>query len=106
MYADVLTELGLLGDSKYQGTLEFLEQRGHPLFNRVEYQILDPELVTTNMEDMYDIYMAIKASSEPKYRVKSPLCNYCAFKSLCDLDRSNPTVAERQILINKIQENS
>lgn len=105
MYADTLAELGLLGDSKYQATLDYLEQRGHPLFNRVEYQILDPELVSTNMEDMYDIYMAIKAEpNSHRYRNKSPLCNYCAFKSLCDLDRSNPTTAERQILINKIQE--
>jgi CRISPR/Cas system-associated exonuclease Cas4 (RecB family) len=107
MYADVLGELGLLGDAKYQGTLDYLEQRGHPLFNRVSYQILDPELVSTNIEDMYDTYLAIKKEpNSHRYRVKSPLCNYCAFKSLCDLDRSNPTTAERQILINKIQENS
>ncbi len=103
MYEEVLATMNLLGDAKFQPVLEYLIERGHPLFNRVTYQILDPELVSTNMQDMYETYLAIRQDNLPTFRVKSPLCNYCSFKSLCDLDRINPSVAERQILLNNIQ---
>lgn len=111
-YFDVLSSMGLETEKEYQPTLEYLKQRGHPLFNRITAQVLDPNMVDTNAQDMINTYKTIKEQSEKTkqyasgnaYRVRGPLCKYCAYQDLCEYDMHAMTEAERRIYIEKIQE--
>ena len=103
-YYDYLCDLGLEKESMYQDVLEWLKQRGHPLFNRITYQILDPQIIDANIVDMYDTYNVMK-NTEIKYRVRGPLCNWCPFKELCELDMLNPSDIDRDVIKNKIISN-
>jgi len=101
-YYEYLEGMGLEDDKYYQDVLKWMEDRGHPLFNRVTHQILDINPIDTNLDDMYRTYHAAK-NPENTYRVRGPLCNYCAFKELCDLDMYNPNEVDRNAIIDKIK---
>jgi len=103
-YYEYLESIGLEDDKLFKEVLEYLEQRGHPLFNRVTHQILDPNQIDTNITDMWNTYEAMK-SLTINYRVRGPLCNWCPFKELCELDMFNPTEVDRDVLKQKIISN-
>ena len=100
-FYDYLASIGIEDDPKYQEILDYLEERGHPLFNRVTFQVLDINMIDTNIEDLYATYHAAK-NPENKYRVRGPLCNYCGFKELCKLDMFNPNDVDRNAIKDKI----
>lgn len=111
-YYDALCQQGLETEKEYQSTLDYLKTRGHPLFNRVKAQVLDPTVVDSNAKDLLATYHAIKNSQDASitpdktYRIKGPLCNYCAYKELCEQEMHALTTAERNILIEKISKNN
>jgi hypothetical protein len=103
-YYDALSEQGLEKESEYQPVLQYLEERGHPLFRRTTVQILDDSLVASNADELLKTYQCAK-DTDRVYRIKGPLCNYCAYKELCRLDMSSPSQASREIIIEKITGN-
>lgn len=104
-YYDLLCTMGLETNAEYRNTLEYLQQRGHPLFRRVTAQVLDATLTDHNAVDMMNTYKAIKNSMEQgcSYRVKGPLCNYCDYKDLCMHDMHGISELDRQIFIDQIK---
>lgn len=102
-YYDALAERGLDKEPEYQSILEYLQERGHPLFRRTTVQVLDDALINSNAQEILDTYHSAK--TQVNYRVKGPLCNYCAYNELCKLDRTCPSEASREIIIEKIQNN-
>jgi hypothetical protein len=96
-----LCEMGLDDAPEYQGVLEYLQKRGHPLFKRTRCQLLDQAMLSSNIEDLYDAYKGCKSGG--KQRVRGPLCEYCAYKQLCELDFYMPTPDDRKIIIDKIK---
>lgn len=108
-YLDLLTSMGLDTEREYQPILEYLRERGHPLFNRVTAQVLDPAMVDANAKDMINTYEIIKASLDGldnTYRVRGPLCKYCPYQMLCEYDMHGVTQEERRIFIEEISKNS
>ncbi len=103
-YYDYLASRGLETEKEFQAVLDWLQSRGHPLFRRVRCQVLDQNIIASNAQDLLDTYHSAK--TQVAYRVKGPLCNYCAYKELCQLDYSCPAPAERQMLIEKISKNN
>lgn len=103
-YLNKLMELGLDGAPEYQGVLDYLEKRGHPLFKRTRCQLLDQNILSSNIDDLYNTYKAAKAGG--KQRVRGPLCDYCAYQDLCNLDFYLPDPESRQIMIEKIKKGS
>lgn len=99
-YYDALAQRGLETEKEFQPILEWLQQRGHPLFRRVRCQVLDQNIIASNAQDLLDTYHSAK--TQVAYRVKGPLCNYCPYKELCQLDYSCPSTNERQMIIDKI----
>lgn len=99
-YYDELASRGLETEKEFQPILEWLQQRGHPLFKRTRCQVLDQNIVAANAQDLLDTYHTAK--TQVPYRVKGPLCNYCEYKELCQLDYSCPSTADRNMLIQKI----
>lgn len=102
-YYEALAERGLETESEYQPILEYLEDRGHPLFRRITVQVLDDKLVENNAQEVLNTYKASKSGAD--YRVKGPLCKYCAYNELCKLDCMSPSEASREMIIEKIQSN-
>lgn len=103
-YYDCLAEMGLETDKEFQPILDYLKQRGHPLFNRVTCQVLNRNVISTNAQDILEVYDVAKTNIV-KYKVHGPLCNYCAYKELCELDNTMPDTQSRQAIITKIQNN-
>lgn len=103
-YYDTLCTMGLEKNKEYINVLEFLQNRGDPMFNRVSAQLLDPQIVSSNMTDVDDTYENIK-KCDSKYRIRGPLCNYCSYKELCKLDMMNASDSLREVEINKIKTN-
>ena len=103
-YYDYLASRGLETEKEFQPILEWLQQRGHPLFRRVRCQVLDQNIIASNAQDLIDTYHSAK--TQVTYRVKGPLCNYCPYKELCQLDYSCPSTQERQMIIEKISKNN
>lgn len=106
-YLDVLTSMGLDTEKEYQPILDYLRERGHPLFNRVTAQVLDSSVIDTNAQDMLNTYYTIKNQIDPSigvnsYRVRGPLCKYCAYQHLCDYDMHGMTMAEREIIVDEL----
>jgi hypothetical protein len=99
-YYEILSEMGLERDREFQPVLDWLSQRGHPLFNRIKVQVLDQNFVATNAQDLLDTYHTCKNGVQ--YRVTGPLCNYCQYKELCHLDYSHPSEMERDILKQRL----
>lgn len=112
-YLDLLTQLNLDTAPEYKHVLEYLKERGHPLFNRVTAQVLDPAMISSNAQDMLNTYSNIKhqidslqsTGFDSSYRVRGPLCKYCAYHSLCEYDMHGMTQAERQIIIEDLLKN-
>ena len=100
-YLNKLQEMELDDAPEYQGILDYMEKRGHPLFRRTRCQLLDQNLLSSNIQDLYDSYQGCKSGN--KQRVRGPLCNYCAYQDLCNLDCYLPTEEDREIVINKIK---
>ena len=103
-YYNKLCEMGLDSAPEYQAVLDYLEKRGHPLFKRIRVQLLDTNLLDSNIQDLYDSYKGCKSGS--KQRVRGPLCDYCPYQDLCNLDYYNPTPDDRQIIIDKIKKSN
>lgn len=106
-YLDVLTSMGLDTEKEYQPILDYLRERGHPLFNRVTAQVLDSSVIDANAQDMLNTYHTIKNQINPSiginsYRVRGPLCKYCAYQHLCDYDMHGMTIAEREIIVDEL----
>jgi CRISPR/Cas system-associated exonuclease Cas4 (RecB family) len=104
-YLDTLTSMGLDTEREYQPVLDYLRERGHPLFNRVTAQVLDPSVIDANAKDMLNTYYAIRNSMDGldnSYRVRGPLCKYCAYQHLCEYDMHGMTQAEREIIVNEL----
>lgn len=104
-YYNALAERGLETEREFQPILEWLQQRGHPLFKRIRCQILDEALVSANAQEVLETYKAAK--TQVAYRIKGPLCNnnFCPYKELCQLDYLNPSDVDREIIIKKITGN-
>ena len=100
-YYNKLCELGLDSAPEYQPILDYLEKRGHPLFKRTRCQLLDDNMLDANIQDLYDSYKGCKSGN--KQRIHGPLCDYCPFVELCNLDYYNPTPDDRQLIIDKIK---
>jgi len=103
-YYNKLAEMGLDTAPEYQAVLDYLEKRGHPLFKRTQCQLLDPNMLDSNFKDLYDSYKGCKSGN--KQRVRGPLCDYCPYTELCNLDFYSPTEEDREIIINKIRKSS
>ena len=103
-YYNKLAEMGLDTAPEYQAVLDYLEKRGHPLFKRTQCQLLDTNILDSNFKDLYDSYKGCKSGN--KQRVRGPLCDYCPYTELCNLDFYNPTEEDREIIINKIKKSS
>ena len=103
-YYNKLCEMGLDTAPEYQGVLDYLEKRGHPLFKRIRCQLLDTNILDSNIQDLYDSYQGCKSGR--KQRVKGPLCDYCPYKDLCELDSYMPLEEDRQIIIDKIKKSN
>ena len=106
-YLDVLTSMGLDTEKEYQPILDYLRERGHPLFNRVTAQVLDSSVIDANAQDMLNTYHTIKNQIDPSigvnsYRVRGPLCKYCAYQHLCDYDMHGMTMAAREIIVDEL----
>lgn len=106
-YLDTLTSMGLDTEREYQPVLDYLRERGHPLFNRVTVQVLDSAVIDANAEDMLNTYASIKnqmdlCTGNHSYRVRGPLCKYCAYQRLCEYDMHGMTMAERDIIVNEL----
>lgn len=103
-YYNKLCEMGLENEPEYQPVLDFLEKRGHPLFNRTKVQLLDQNILAENIHDIYQTYKAIKTGHDN--RVRGKLCEYCAYQELCNLDFYVPDDTSREMMINKIKKSS
>lgn len=103
-YYNKLCELGLENEPEYQGVLEYLEKRGHPLFCRTKCHLLDQNILASNLDDIAQTYEKIKLQHDN--RVRGKLCEYCAYQELCNLDFYMPDDQDRQMLINKIKKSS
>jgi hypothetical protein len=99
--------MGLDTEREYQPVLDYLKERGHPLFNRVTAQVLDSAVVDANAQDMLNTYYTIKNQMDPSigvnsYRVRGPLCKFCAYQHLCEYDMHGMTMAEREIIVDEL----
>lgn len=99
-YYNKLCEMGLDEAPEYAGILDYMEKRGHPLFKRTRCQLLDQNILSSNIQDLYDTYKGCKSGNSQ--RVRGPLCKFCAYADLCNLDMYLPTDDDREIIINKI----
>lgn len=100
-YYNKLCEMGLDTYKEYQAALEYLSERGHPLFKRVKVQLLNRTILDTNAVDINETYQA--ASTDISFKVKGPLCMYCPFKYLCEQDSYGVDQGTRNMMINNIK---
>ena len=101
-YEDVLMSMGLFHNREYANAIEWLQTRGDPLFRRTRVQLLDRNLISSTLKDIYN---TIEVASDPKvcYRNKGNHCDWCEFRDLCNWDRIDDTDTPlRQTLIDKI----
>lgn len=82
-YYNVLVDLGLEHDPKYENILSFFKERGHPLFRRITVPV--NQLTRQNVYEECAALIKMIEVSEP-YRVKGPLCDYCAYHEICHLE--------------------
>ena len=101
LYRDELERQNLLDDPGYAAVLALLEQRGHPLFNRVLVQLSNRNLLDDNNEEMASLYLG--AALDIKYRIKeTSKCFMCPFRQICEHDQ----YGAGDLLRNKIIENN
>jgi CRISPR/Cas system-associated exonuclease Cas4 (RecB family) len=103
-YYNKLCEMGLESEPEYQAILDYLEKRGHPLFKRTNVQLLDQNILASNIDDISQTYKSIKEGHDN--RVRGKLCEYCPYQELCNLDFYMPDDESREIMINKIKKSS
>lgn len=103
-YYNKLCEMGLDTEPEYAAVLDYLEKRGHPLFKRTKVQLLDQNILASNIEDISQTYQKIKLGHDN--RVRGKLCEFCAYQELCNLDFYMPDEDSRAILINRIKKQS
>lgn len=103
-YRNKLCEMGLENEPEYAAILDYLEKRGHPLFKRTKVQLLDQNILASNIQDIAQTYEKIKLGHDN--RVRGKLCEYCAYQELCNLDFYMPDDDSRAILINKLKKQS
>ncbi len=103
-YRNKLCEMGLENEPEYAAILDYLEKRGHPLFKRTKVQLLDQNILASNIQDIAQTYEKIKLGHDN--RVRGKLCEYCAYQELCNLDFYIPDDDSRAILINKLKKQS
>lgn len=103
-YYNKLCEMGLENEPEYAGVLDYLEKRGHPLFKRTKVQLLDQNILASNIQDIAQTYQKIKLGHDN--RVRGKLCDYCAYQELCNLDFYMPDEDSRAILINKLKKSN
>lgn len=85
LYRDELERQNLLNDPGYAAVLALLEQRGHPLFNRVLIQLSNRNLLDTNQDEINNLYLG--AALDIHYRIKdASKCFLCPFKQICEHD--------------------
>ncbi len=102
LYRAELERQNLLDDPKYARVLEFLEQRGHPLFNRVAVQLSNRDLLDTNEEENQNIYKA--ASLDIKYKLKDKQkCFMCPYRNICMHDELAGGTKSREQLIENMR---
>lgn len=82
-YYEALSLLGLENDDEYRNVLLTLTDRGHPLFRRITVPV-----VKELRDNVYKEYLSVIKAIEPNpaYRVKGPLCAYCPFQTICDME--------------------
>lgn len=100
-YYNTLKVMKLDKAPEYQSILQYLEKRGHPLFNRTTAQLIDRNYVDSTIQDMNDLYK-LCANKDFKPRNKGFLCNQCEYSLLCKLDYCNPSDYDREYCINKL----
>lgn len=100
-YYNALAEMGLENADEYKSILDYLEKRGHPLFQRISYQVVDRSIIESNLMDMKSVYYTTKTGAN--YRNVSMLCQFCPFQDLCNLDKTFPSDQDREILIRNIK---
>lgn len=103
-YRNKLCEMGLENEPEYAAILDYLEKRGHPLFKRTKVQLLDQNILASNIQDIAQTYEKIKLGHDN--RVRGKLCEYCVYQELCNLDFYMPDDDSRAILINKLKKQS
>lgn len=103
-YLNKLCEMGLENEPEYQGVLDYLEKRGHPLFKRTSVQLLDQNILASNLEDIAQSYAACKSGKDN--RIRGKLCEYCPYQELCNLDFYMPDDESRAMMINKIKKSN
>lgn len=102
LYRAELERQGLLDDPKYQNVLQRIQERGHPLFNRVRVQLNNRYLLQNNEEEMNGLYVG--ASIDQKYRIKERgKCFLCPFRRICELDEYGGDSLNREKLIELLQ---
>lgn len=101
-YYNTLCSMGLDTMPEYKNILQYLEERGHPLFNRVRCQLLTRDAIKSNLDDMYNTYKAMRLTQNTPYRAKDFMCKYCQFNKLCVVDMLNPDETYRQTILQKL----
>jgi CRISPR/Cas system-associated exonuclease Cas4 (RecB family) len=99
-YLNKLKSMGLDKEPEYMYVLDALEARGHPLFRRTTAEIVSELLVNSNLDDMKGFYELSKQDIHSRNR--GSLCNYCAFKDLCNIDMLKPDEASRKIYTDRL----
>jgi len=102
-YLDALQQQNLETAPEYQAILDYLCKRGHPLFNRISIQLVDPNIPAANAEDMLNTYNNMLANQQAPFRNRGSACKYCGYRELCQLDMSNPSTTLRLDCINNLQ---
>lgn len=98
LYREELEKQNLLEDPGYAAVLALLEQRGHPLFNRVLVQLSNRNLLDNNDEEIANLYLG--AALDIKYRIKDPSkCFMCPYKQICEHDEYGSGDMLRQKMI-------
>lgn len=100
-YTETLKATNCFGKPEYNNAIEYMEKRGHPLFNRIQAPIFDRNIIDSNLQDMFSTFKLIQ--TDKIFRHRSPLCNYCGYKELCNLDRTYPDQQSRDMIIDKIK---
>ena len=99
-YMEVIRDQGLEHAPEYQRTIEWLQQRGHPLFRRTQAQIINRDKLDINNSNNHDTYRLIKTGY--KYMNRGALCWKCQFKELCNIDFNTLNSSTRDHLIEKL----
>lgn len=99
-YLTTLQSMGLETYPEYQNTLEYLSKRGHPLFSRIQYGPIEKNLIDSNLLDFQNTYKTAREGYY--YRKRGPLCNFCDYSELCQMDAFGVSELEREMHIKHI----